>query len=193
MIKADETSRRVAGEAWHSDVSCDAEPPMGSILHIQEVPPDGGGDTMFANMYLAYETLSEPLRAMLDGLTAIHDSWKAHAGRKRGEGSDMQFPRFEHPVVRVHPVTRRKLLFVDRGFTTRIVQFSQAESDALLAFLFQHIETPKLSCRFKWEKNSIAFWDNRSAQHQAIFDYWPHRRYGHRVTICGDRPFGVAA
>ena len=89
---------------------------MGSILYIQEVPPDGGGDTMFANMYLAYESLSEPLRKMLDGLTAIHDSWKAHAGRKPGEGSDMQFPRFEHPVVRVHPVTRRKLLFVDRYY-----------------------------------------------------------------------------
>jgi len=192
VIKADENSKRVAGEAWHSDVSCDEEPPMGSILYLHEVPPDGGGDTMFANMYQAYETLSEPLRTMLDGLTAIHDSWKAHSGRKPGEGSDMQFPRFEHPVVRVHPVTRRRLLFVDRGFTTRIVQLSQAESDALLAFLFQHIETTKLSCRFKWERNSIAFWDNRCAQHQAIFDYWPHRRYGHRVTICGDRPFGIA-
>jgi taurine dioxygenase len=191
VIKADENSKRVAGEAWHSDVSCDEKPPMGSILYIHDVPPDGGGDTMFANMYQAYETLSEPLRAMLDGLTAIHDSWKAHSGRRPGEGSDMQFPRFEHPVVRIHPITRRKLLFVDRGFTTRIVQLSQAESDALLAFLFQHIETPKLSCRFRWEKNSIAFWDNRCAQHQAIFDYWPHRRYGHRVTVCGDKPFGV--
>jgi taurine dioxygenase len=192
VIKADENSKRVAGESWHSDVSCDEEPPMGSILYIQEIPPDGGGDTMFANMYEAYESLSEPLRKMLDGLTAIHDSWKAHSDRKPGEGSDMQFPRFEHPVVRVHPVTGRKLLFVDRGFTTRIVQLRRAESDALLSFLFQHIETPKLSCRFKWQKNSIAFWDNRSAQHQAIFDYWPHRRYGHRVTICGDKPFGVA-
>ena len=192
VIKADENSKRVAGEAWHSDVSCDEEPPMGSILYIQEVPPDGGGDTMFANMYQAYESLSEPLRKMLDGLTAIHDSWKAHYDRKPGEGSDMQFPRFEHPVVRVHPVTGRKLLFVDRGFTTRIVQLGRAESDALLSFLFQHIETPKLSCRFRWQKNSIAFWDNRSAQHQAIFDYWPQRRYGHRVTICGDKPFGIA-
>ncbi|MCC8980930.1 TauD/TfdA dioxygenase family protein [Bradyrhizobium acaciae] len=192
VIKADENSKRVAGESWHSDVSCDEEPPMGSILYIQEIPPDGGGDTMFANMYEAYESLSEPLRKMLDGLTAIHDSWKAHSDRKPGEGSDMQFPRFEHPVVRVHPETGRKLLFVDRGFTTNIVQLRRAESDALLSFLFQHIETPKLSCRFKWQKNSIAFWDNRSAQHQAIFDYWPHRRYGHRVTICGDKPFGVA-
>jgi taurine dioxygenase len=192
VIKADENSKRVAGESWHSDVSCGEEPPMGSILYIQEIPPDGGGDTMFANMYEAYESLSEPLRTMLDGLTAIHDSWKAHSDRKPGEGSDMQFPRFEHPVVRVHPVTGRKLLFVDRGFTTKIVQLRRSESDALLSFLFQHIETPKLSCRFKWQKNSIAFWDNRAAQHQAIFDYWPHRRYGHRVTICGDKPFGVA-
>ena len=192
VIKADEKSKRVAGEAWHSDVSCDEEPPMGSILYIHEVPPEGGCDTMFANMYEAYELLSEPLRKMLDGLTAIHDSWKAHSGRKPGESSDMQFPNFEHPVVRVHPVTRRKLLFVDRGFTTRIVQLRQPESDALLSFLFQHIETPRLSCRFKWQKNSIAFWDNRCAQHQAIFDYWPQKRYGHRVTVCGDKPFGVA-
>ena len=192
VIKADETSTRVAGEAWHSDVSCDPEPPMGSILYIHDAPPDGGGDTMFANMYLAYELLSAPMRAMLDGLTAVHDSWKAHSGRKPGEGSDMAFPRSEHPVVRVHPVTGRKLLFVDKGFTTRIVQLSQTESDALLAFLFAHIETPKLSCRFKWRSNSIAFWDNRSAQHQAIFDYWPHKRYGHRVTIQGDRPFGIS-
>ena len=190
VIKADENSKRVAGEGWHSDVSCDAEPPMGSILYIHEAPPDGGGDTMFANMYVAYESLSEPMRNMLDGLTAIHDSLKAHSGRKPGEGSDMQFPRSDHPVVRVHPVTGRKLLFVDRGFTTRIVQMNQPESDALLEFLFRHIEAPKLSCRFKWANNSIAFWDNRCAQHQAIFDYWPHRRYGHRVTICGDRPLG---
>ena len=190
VIKADETSKRVAGEAWHSDVSCDDEPPMGSILYIQEVPPDGGGDTMFANMYAAYECLSEPMRAMIGGLTAVHDSRKAHSDRKPGGGSDMLFPRAEHPVVRVHPVTQRKLLFVNRGFTTRIPQLTRPESDALLAFLFQHIETPTLSCRFRWQANSIAFWDNRCAQHQALFDYWPHKRYGHRVTICGDRPFG---
>jgi taurine dioxygenase len=150
---------------------------MGSILYIQDVPPDGGGDTMFANMYQAYESLSEPLRKMLDGLTAVHDSWKAHSGRRPGEGSDMQFPRFEHPVVRIHPETGRKLLFVDRGFTTRIVQLSQAESDALLAFLFQHIETPKLSCRFKWQKNSIAFWDNRCAQHRDRVGLWQVRAW----------------
>jgi taurine dioxygenase len=167
VIKADETSKRVAGEAWHSDVSCDEEPPMGSILYIKEVPPDGGGDTMFANMYAAYETLSEPMRNMLGGLTAVHDSRKAHSDRKPGEGSDMLFPRAEHPVVRVHPVTRRKLLFVNRGFTTRIPQLRKSESDALLAFLFEHTETPTLSCRFKWAENSIAFWDNRCAQHQA--------------------------
>jgi taurine dioxygenase len=192
VIKADEKSTRVAGESWHSDVSCDEEPPMGSILYIHEVPPDGGGDTMFANMYLAYETLSAPVRDMLDGLTAVHDSWKAHSGRKAGQGSEMRFPATEHPIVRVHPVTGRRLLFVDRGFTTHIPQLTKPESDALLEFLFRHIETPRLSCRFRWEANSIAFWDNRCAQHQAIFDYWPNKRYGPRVTICGDRPFGIA-
>ena len=190
VIKADDTSKRVAGEAWHSDVTCDEEPPMGSILYIQEVPPEGGGDTMFANMYAAYESLSEPMRNLLGGLTGIHDSSKAHSDRKPGQGSDMLFPRAEHPVVRVHPVTRRKLLFVNRGFTTRIPRLKKPESDALLSFLFQHIETPTLSCRFRWQRNSIAFWDNRCAQHQALFDYWPHKRYGHRVTICGDKPFG---
>ncbi len=190
VIKADETSKRVAGEEWHSDVSCDAEPPMGSILHLTQVPPDGGGDTLFANMYRAYETLSEPVRDMLAGLTAIHDSAKAHGHRARTtDRADLAFPANEHPVVRTHPETGRQALYVSRGFTTRIPQLRRQESDALLEMLFRHIETPELQCRFKWQANSIAFWDNRATQHHAMFDYFPHRRYGHRVTICGDKPF----
>ena len=190
VIKADETSKRVAGEEWHSDVSCDAEPPMGSILHLTEVPPDGGGDTLFANMYRAYETLSEPIRTLLDGLTAIHDSSKAHSYRTRStDRGDMAFPASEHPMVRTHPVTGRQALFVSRGFTVRSPQLRKHESDALLEMLYRHIETPELQCRFKWRPNSVAFWDNRSTQHHAMFDYFPNRRYGHRVTICGDKPF----
>ncbi len=189
VIKADENSKHVAGEEWHSDVSCDAEPPMGSILYMHEPAANGGGDTMFANMYAAFESLSDSMKRYLEGLTAIHDSSKAHTHRKRGDGADQAFPQSEHPVVRTHPVTGRKLLFVNRGFTTKIVQLKRHESDALLEMLFRHVETPEFHCRFKWQKHSIAFWDNRSAQHQAMFDYWPNRRYAHRVTVCGDKPF----
>jgi taurine dioxygenase len=188
VIAADEKSKRVAGEDWHTDVSCDAEPPLGSILYMRELP-ETGGDTCFANMYQAYETLSEPLKALLDGMTALHDSAKAHADRRPGEGSDMQFPRSEHPVVRTHPVSGRKLLYVNRGFTTRIVQLKRKESEAILEMLFRHVETPEFHCRFPWAVGSMAFWDNRCAQHRALFDYWPHRRYAHRVTVCGDKPF----
>ena len=190
VIKADENSKHVAGEDWHSDVSCGVEPPMGSILYMHTVPPDGGGDTMFANMYRAYDTLSEPIKQMLTGLTAIHDSGKAHSYRVNAtDRADKTFPRAEHPVVRTHPVTGRQSLYVNRGFTTRIVQLKPHESASLLEMLYRHVETPEFMCRFQWRANSIAFWDNRAAQHHALFDYFPNKRYGHRVTVCGDQPF----
>ena len=190
VIKADEKSKHVAGEVWHTDVSCDEEPPMGSILYMQVVPPDGGGDTMFANMYAAFESLSSPIQRLLQSMTAIHDSAKAHGYRaKATDRSDKAYPRFEHPVVRTHPVTGRKALNVNRGFTTRIVGLKQHESDALLEMLYEHVETPEFMCRFRWQPNSVAFWDNRSTQHHALFDYFPHRRYGLRVTVAGDKPF----
>jgi taurine dioxygenase len=190
VIKADENSKHAAGEDWHSDVSCDPEPPMGSILHMHVVPPDGGGDTLFANMYRAFEALSPPIQRMLEGMTAIHDSAKVHRYRlKASDRSDMQFPRSVHPVVRTHPVTGRKALYVNRSFTTRIIELKANESEAMLDMLFRHVETPELMCRFCWRPHSIAFWDNRAAQHHALFDYHPHRRYGLRVTICGDKPF----
>jgi taurine dioxygenase len=193
VIKADEKSKHVAGEEWHSDVSCDPEPPMGSILYLTEVPPDGGGDTMFANMYRAYETLSEPIKRLLEGRTAIHDSSKAHSYRRKAtDRADLQFPHAEQPVVRTHPVTGRKALYVNRGFTTRLVGFAKHESDALLEMLWRHVETPEFHCRFKWQANSIAFWDNRCVQHHALWDYFPNKRYGHRVTVCGDKPFYCA-
>ena len=188
LIKADEKSRYIAGEDWHSDVSCDPQPPMGSILYLTEVPPDGGGDTMFANMYLAYQTLSEQIRKLVDGLTAIHDGERLYRGRYGIDDTGKTFPRAEHPVVRTHPVTGKKCLFVNRTFTTRIVGLRKSESDAVLAMLFRHVETPELSMRFKWQPDSIAFWDNRCVQHHALWDYYPNKRYGYRVTICGDKP-----
>jgi len=189
VIKADEKSKHVAGEEWHTDVSCDEEPPMGSILHLTEIPPDGGGDTMFANTYRAYETLSEPIKKMLVGLTAVHDSLKAVSHQQHQRNGAQNFPKAEHPILRTHPVTGKTGLYVNRGFTTRIPQLKKSESDAVLEMLWRHIETPELQCRFKWQPNSIAFWDNRCAQHHALFDYHPHRRYGHRVTVCGNKPF----
>lgn len=184
----DENTQRIAGEEWHSDVSCDAEPPLGTILYMLEVP-EIGGDTLFANMYTAYETLSEPLRKMLDGMSAIHDGEHVYRGRY-GVADDARnvYPCNEHPVVRTHPVSGRKALFVNRTFTTRIVQLAKRESEAILEMLFTHIESPEFQCRFRWRPGSVAFWDNRCAQHHALWDYYPRRRHGLRVTIKGDTP-----
>lgn len=189
VVKADENSKRVAGEVWHSDVSCDDEPPMGSILYVTQVPENGGGDTSFANMYAVYEALSPTMQTFLQGLTAVHTSLKSANHQYRDKEDYMRFPESEHPIVRTHPETGRKGLFVNRGFTTRIPQLSTRESAALLKMLFSHAEESRFHCRFKWQPNSIAFWDNRATMHQAMWDYYPQKRYGHRVTIAGDRPF----
>lgn len=188
-IHADEKSKRVAGEGWHSDVSCDVEPPMGSILYIRQCPPKGG-DTLFANMYAAYEALSDRMKAYLDGLTALHDGEQTYRGLYANYGvkDRPEYPRAEHPVVRTHPVTGRKALYVNRGFTRFIVGIPRDESDAMLAYLYQHAENPLFQCRFRWSENAIAFWDNRCAQHRAMWDYWPHTRSGTRVTVKGERP-----
>ena len=186
VVHADETSKTVTGEVWHSDLSCQAEPPMGSILYLHQTP-DVGGDTAFANMYLAYDTLSEPIKKLCEVLTALHTS--AHVFSKNAYGrSDKSFPEAVHPVVRTHPVTKRKSLFVNRGFTTRLMELRKPESDALLEMLLRHTETPEFQCRFRWARHSVAFWDNRCALHRATFDYFPHVRHGHRVQIKGDRP-----
>ena len=189
VIKADENSKRVAGEVWHSDVSCDVEPPMGSILYMHQQPANGGGDTMFANMYVAYEKLSDPMKQFLAGLTAVHDGEHVYRGRYGMNDAGKTFPRAEHPVIRTHPETGRVALYVNRGFTTRIKELNRNESDALLDMLFDHAETPEFQCRFKWQAGSVAFWDNRCVQHHAMWDYFPLSRFAHRVTICGDRPF----
>lgn len=190
IIHADEKSKRVAGDLWHSDVSCDEEPPMGSILHIHTVP-ECGGDTLFASMYAAYEALSEPMKAFLAPLTAIHEGEHVYRGRYSHQGVDdagKVYPKAEHPVVRTHPVTGRKALYVNSGFTTRIPQLSKLESDAVLRMLYEHCASPLFQCRFRWEENSVAFWDNRCVQHYAMWDYHPQVRSGFRVTIKGERP-----
>lgn len=191
VIHADEDSKRIAGEAWHSDVSCDEEPPLGSILYMHQVPPSGG-DTMFASMYAAYEALSDAMQRFLSGLTAIHEGEHVYRGRYRDEGVDdtgKTYPSAEQPVVRTHPETGRKALYVNSTFTRRIVDMKRKESAALLGFLYEHIASPEFQCRFNWQQNSIAFWDNRCAQHYAIWDYYPNVRHGLRVTVKGDRPF----
>ncbi|GAA4323955.1 TauD/TfdA family dioxygenase [Pigmentiphaga soli] len=189
-IYADEHSSQVAGEDWHSDVTSETEPPMGSILRIEE-PPPCGGDTLFASMYAAYDALSEPMKALLSPLTAIHDGMKVYGSRSAFDHT-RTYPQSEHPIVRTHPVTGRQALFVSRTFTTRIVQLPKGESDALLQFLFAHVEQPLFQCRFRWQKNSVAFWDNRCTQHQALWDYFPNRRVGYRIQLAGDRPFHQA-
>lgn len=190
-IFVDENTKRIAGEDWHSDVSCDAEPPLGTILYMLETPPSGG-DTLFANMYAAFDSLSAPMQRFLDGMSAVHDGEQVYRGRYGYEDENDEtetYPRSEHPVVRTHPVSGRHALFVNSTFTTRIVQLSRQESDTVLQMLFRHIEQPEFQCRFHWQPGSVAFWDNRCAQHHALWDYYPHRRRGLRVTIRGDTPY----
>ena len=189
VIKADEASKAVAGNRWHTDVSCDVEPPMGSILHMRQLPPTGG-DTMFANMYAAFEALSKPMQGLLSGLKAWHESehtLRGTLGQSLRDGV-AEYPKALHPVVRTHPETGRKALFVNSGFTTRIDGLGEKESRAILDMLFDHVRTPEFQCRFRWREKSVAFWDNRSTQHYALWDYFPQSRLGYRVTICGDRP-----
>ncbi len=189
IIHADRDSPRANGEGWHTDVSCDVEPPMGSILYIKTCPPKGG-DTLFASMYAAYEALSDRMKAYLDGLTAHHSGEHVYRGTYANHGvkDKDSYPRADHPIVRTHPVTGRKGLYVNRGFTTRINGLPRDESDAILRYLYEHMESPLWQCRFRWRANSIAFWDNRCVQHRAMWDYWPHVRSGNRVTVAGDKP-----
>lgn len=177
-------SRFTAGEAWHSDVSCDASPIWGSFLRVTRLPESGGGDTAFANLYLAYESLSDPIKTLLDGLTAIHDGregWGNGYGSRPAPGEE--FPATEHPVVARHPLTGRKFLFVNEAFTSRIVQLTRAESQALLELLFRHIEKHlSFQTRIHWSENALLFWDNWVTLHHAIWDYHPFERWGQRVS-----------
>jgi taurine dioxygenase len=180
---------------WHSDVTWRLEPSLGSVLRAIEVPPVGG-DTLFADMYAAYEGLSDTVKAEIDGAMAVHDFTHFRAGmRRRGvseaeiEAFDAAFPNPTHPVVRTHPETGRKALYVNAAFTVAIVGMEKARSDKLLKHLYAQAAIPEHQCRFRWEANSIAFWDNRASQHYAASDYWPAVRRMERVTIIGDKPY----
>lgn len=189
VVKADQSSRYVAGEEWHTDVTCDAEPPMGSMLYITKTPESGGGDTMFASTVRAYDALSPAMKEFIGGLTAVHDGAKPYTGGYGKAAPPGGWPRNTHPVAVRIPETGRRSLFVNRGFTTRITELARSESDAVLEMLWRHVETHvEFQCRVRWTPNTLVFWDNRCTQHHAVWDYYPHSRYGQRVSIVGERP-----
>jgi len=182
------------GGIWHSDTTYFEEPPMGSVLLARELPPYGG-DTLFANQYAAYDSLSEGLKQTLSTLRAVNTSAKADASQTRedriiesGRSTARTDLEATHPVVRTHPETGRKALYVNIAHTARFEGWTEEESAPLLNYLFAHQVKPEFTCRFRWEPNSIAFWDNRCTQHNPINDYHGFRRLMHRVTLAGDRP-----
>ncbi|NMY74040.1 taurine dioxygenase [Pseudomonas sp. WS 5071] len=182
---------------WHTDVTFLPTPAMGAVLSAKQLPAFGG-DTLWASGIAAFEGLSAPLQQLLDGLTATHDFTKSFPLERFGSTPEdfarwdqtrKNNPPLSHPVVRTHPVSGRKSLFVNEGFTTRINEFSEAESDAILTLLFAHATRPEYTIRWRWQENDVAFWDNRVTQHYAVDDYRPNRRVMHRATILGDAPF----
>jgi taurine dioxygenase len=189
-----EHERSNFGGIWHADTTYLDTPPMGTMLYALEVPPYGG-DTLFANQYLAYETLTETFRKLLDGLVGVSTSAKADVSKTRedmirnaGERATMKECHAEHPVVRTHPETGRKCLFVNVAHTSHFKGMTEEESAPILNYLFQHQVRPEFTCRFRWRKGSLAFWDNRAAQHNPINDYHGHRRVMRRITLRGERP-----
>jgi taurine dioxygenase len=182
---------------WHTDVTFSETPPLAGILAAKRIP-SSGGDTLWSSNCAAFEALSEPLRRFLDGLTAQHsiaksfppERWQSDpAFKERYERAVAKHPPVRHPVVRTHPVSGRKGLFVNEGFTTHINELSAEESRALLAFLYTHSARPEFTVRWRWQVDDVAFWDNRVTQHYAIADYLPERRTMHRATVDGDKPF----
>lgn len=182
---------------WHTDVTFIETPPAIAILAAKRLP-ESGGDTLWASGIAAYNALSEPFKSLLQGLHAEHDfkkSFQEYKYRKteeehqRWQQAVAKHPPVQHPVIRTHPVSGRQALFVNEGFTTRILELSEKESDALLGFLFTHITKPEFQVRWRWQENDMAIWDNRVTQHYANADYYPARRVMHRATVLGDRPF----
>lgn len=175
---------------WHSDVTWREEPSLGSILLAREVP-ECGGDTLFANMHLAYERLSEQMQRFCEGLTAVHDIARVFAKRLDKAPQDLheKFPPKRHPVIRTHPETGERVIYVNTAFTSHIEGLSAKESAWLLDHLYATAKDVEIQCRFRWQAGSIAFWDNRVCQHLAVSDYFPARRVMERVTIAGDKPF----
>jgi taurine dioxygenase len=195
-IVLDQVSPKGEGaDSWHSDNSFMAEPPSAAVLRAVQ-PVEVGGDTCYANMYAAYEDLSEPLRKMIDGLKAVHDiTLPFQRALDAGHAppgvtlADIQaaWPPVEHPVVRTHPITGRKLLYVSPSSTTKILGLTRRESDLLLPYLTDHVRSPDFQCRYRWEPGMVLFWDNRPTQHFAVADY-AERRVMHRVALAGERP-----
>ena len=195
-IRREPGDTRVVGEDWHTDTTMVADPPMGAILYAIEAPPYGG-DTLFANQYLAYETLSDGMKRLVADLRAVHSDRKvagpqsnANRGRSTKARDDDSWRETinVHPVVRTHPETGRKLLFVNAAYTVGFEGLTEAESQPLLDYLLAHGHRPEFTCRFRWAKGSISFWDNRCVKHLAINDSGPYRRHMRRVQISGDRP-----
>ena len=182
---------------WHTDVTFLPTPALGAVLSAKLLP-EFGGDTLWASGIAAYEALSAPLKGLLQGLTATHDFTKSFPLERFGntpedlarwEQTRRNNPPLSHPVIRTHPVSGRKSLFVNEGFTTRINELSETESEAILKLLFAHATRPEFTIRWRWQKNDVAFWDNRVTQHYAVDDYRPQRRVMQRATIVGDVPF----
>lgn len=186
-VKATAKSAYAAGDGWHTDVSCDPAPIRASLLYMHEMPESGGGDTVFASMTEAYALLSQPVRELIGKLSAVHDGalpWRQAYGKEPAAGTD--YNRTSHPVVIAHPDSGKPLLWVNRGFTTRIEGVSRLESRALLEMLFQHIEsTPRIQCRVRWDERTLVIWDNIATQHHAVWDYFPHTRHAERVSVIG--------
>ena len=183
-------------ELWHTDVTFIQTPPLGCVLSAQQVP-EFGGDTLWASSTAAYAALSKPMQALLDGLSASHDIRKSfpaarfaitEADAARFEKAKQDHPPVSHPVVRTHPVSGKKGLFVSEGFTTHINELTEAESGALLRFLFAHATHPNFQVRWHWQAGDVAIWDNRATQHFANFDYGAAHRIMHRATVLGDKP-----
>ncbi len=182
------------GGIWHSDTTYLECPPMGTMLYARVIPTLGG-DTLFANMVMAYENLSPGMQRLLIGLTAVNSAEKDVAAatrvdrlRERPREAGETVTVAEHPIVRTHPETGSKALYVNPGHTVRIVGFSEAESAPILDYLYRHQTQPEFTCRFRWRRDSLAFWDNRAAQHYPLNDYHGHRRAMQRITLAGDRP-----
>jgi taurine dioxygenase len=182
---------------WHTDVTFSKTPPLAGLLTAKRIP-SVGGDTLWSDSAAAYEALSEPMRRLLGGLTAQHsvaksfppERWQSDpAFKERYERAVAKHPPVSHPVVRTHPVSRRKGLFVNEGFTTHINELEPRESDALLRLIYSHIARQEFTIRWRWRVDDVAFWDNRNTQHYAVADYLPERRTMHRATVDGDEPF----
>jgi taurine dioxygenase len=195
MVLAHDESHRANSDRWHNDVTYLENPPQAAVLYAEEIP-EVGGDTLWANMYLAYETLSQPLKELVSQLRAVHsfaknftpERFRALGMEDRQERLYAEHPPVSHPVARTNPATGRKALFVNQDFTSHIEGVTQRESDALLRFLFEHMAQLEFQVRWRWRPHAVAIWDNRWAQHCALADYFPNRRRMRRATILGDRP-----